>query len=209
MHYIASGGADSSPEDFTAQLLDLYGITRSASIEIVNCFRYEMLNALYKSMVSYQYTHTERYSFLACILSDQHMQEFQCHIAQILSELCLKHLKSEAQKDVCSQARKYIQTHFDHPQMSLESIAECVGCSPSYLSRTFKQKYGSSIVTYIAEIRISKAKALLETTDLSITDISAQVGYLSSNALIKSFKKMEGTTPAAYRSLKHGETEAS
>ena len=209
MHYIASGGADSSPEAFTAQILDTYGITRSSSIEIVNCFRYEMLNALYKSMVSYQYTHAERYSFLACILSDQHMQEFQCHIAQILSELCLKHLKSEAQKDVCSQARKYIQTHFDHPQMSLESIAECVGCSPSYLSRTFKQKYGSSIVTYIAEIRISKAKALLETTDLSITDISAQVGYLSSNALIKSFKKMEGTTPAAYRSLKHGETDAS
>ena len=162
MHYIASGGADSSPEAFTAQILDTYGITRSSSIEIVNCFRYEMLNALYKSMVSYQYTHTERYSFLACILSDQHMQEFQCHIAQILSELCLKHLKSEAQKDVCSQARKYIQTHFDHPQMSLESIAECVGCSPSYLSRTFKQKYGSSIVTYIAEFASARQKRCLK-----------------------------------------------
>lgn len=202
IHYVSSGGAGLSAEDFVAQILDQYGINRAASIEIVNCFRYEMFNALYKMMVSYQYTHAERYNRLACILTANHVQEFECHIVQILTELCRKHHESDTQKDVCSQARKMIQANFAQSQLSLESIAEEVGCSPSYLSRAFKQKYGVSIVTYIAEVRTGEAKLLIETTDLSIADIAARTGYLSSNTFVKTFKKIEGTTPAAYRSLK-------
>ena len=205
IHYVSTGGADLSPADFAAQILDLYGINRYASIEIVNCFRYEMLNALYKTMVSYQYTHMERYNCLACILTDRHVQEFERHIVQILTDLCQKNHESDAQKDVCSQARKYIQMHFDQSQLSLESIAEHIGCSSGYLSRAFKQKYGISIITHIAEVRIGKAKLLLETTDESIADIAARTGYLSSNTFVKSFKKIEGTTPTAYRSLKRSQ----
>lgn len=199
--YIASR-SDQPPQDFVSSIFSMYGINRTVSIEIVDCFRYEVLNALYKTMVSYQYSHSQRYDRLGCILTAKHLQEFEMHIVQILSELQQKYLKSSGQTDVCSQAREYIRQHFAQPQLSLEEIAGRVGCSSSYLSRAFRQKYGVTLLNYIADVRTAVARTLLETTDLSIADVAVRTGYLSSNTFVKNFKKIEGITPTVYRSLK-------
>lgn len=199
--YIASR-SNQPPQDFVSSIFAMYGINRTVSIEIVNCFRYEVLNALYKTMVSCQYSYSQRYDHLGCLLTAKHLQAFEMHIVQILSELQLKHLENAGQTDICSLAREYIRRHFDQPQLSLEEIAGRVGCSSSYLSRAFRQKYGITLLNHIADVRIAMARNLLETTELSVADVAIQTGYLSSNTFVKNFKKIEGTTPAVYRSLK-------
>ncbi len=63
------------------------------------------------------------------------------------------------------QAINYIDEHLTD-DMTLETIAESVHSNASYLSRIFKKEVGTSVITYITDLRIKKAKDLLEHSDL-------------------------------------------
>uniref|UniRef100_UPI001CC2C6E1 helix-turn-helix domain-containing protein n=1 Tax=Paenibacillus sabuli TaxID=2772509 RepID=UPI001CC2C6E1 len=54
---------------------------------------------------------------------------------------------------------------------------------------------------FVARIRTNQAKELLKRSDLKIEQIAKQVGFISSNSFIASFKKMEGITPGKYRAI--------
>ena len=58
------------------------------------------------------------------------------------------------------QAINYIDEHLTD-DMTLETIAESVHSNASYLSRIFKKEVGTSVITYITDLRIKKAKDLL------------------------------------------------
>lgn len=92
----------------------------------------------------------------------------------------------------------YIQTHHAEVELSACVIAEQFDISTSYLSRIFNQNMNMGLVDYIHKVRLENAKILM-TTDLSIKDIASRIGYNSSLALIRAFKKYEGTTPGKYR----------
>ena len=48
-------------------------------------------------------------------------------------------------------------------------------------------------------MRISNSVALLKETDLKIADIAQMTGFVDSNAFIRIFKKLKGTTPGKYK----------
>ena len=83
--------------------------------------------------------------------------------------------------------------------LTLSSVAERFYISPSYLSTFFKENTGDTFLNYLTHYRIDKAKELLRTTNISVTDIAAQVGYASSNNFARIFKKIEQITPSQYR----------
>ncbi len=62
-----------------------------------------------------------------------------------------------------------------------------------------KKATGKNIVQYVTELRIDAAKKLLVSTDKSISAISAEVGYMDYNRLIKNFKALTGKTPLQYK----------
>ena len=68
-----------------------------------------------------------------------------------------------------------------------------------YLAHAFKKKYGVTIMRYLNELRCAEAKRLLESTDLSITQIAICVGYNSSSHFSDSYKKIMGEAPAYTR----------
>jgi two-component system response regulator YesN len=84
-------------------------------------------------------------------------------------------------------------------EISLNSIAEAVNFSPSYISRKFKEEVGKSLSTYITEQRMILAKSLLEKTGLSIKEISLYIGIPDWNYFTKLFKKAFGITPTEYK----------
>lgn len=94
----------------------------------------------------------------------------------------------------------YIETNYIDPNLNVNTLAEAMGISASYLSRKFKNETGLSIPDEINHLRIQKAKELLLTTEMKSSDIAEAVGFLDSNALIRVFKKHEGITPGTYRS---------
>jgi len=100
---------------------------------------------------------------------------------------------------IVRRAREYIQSHFEEPDISLESLAQSLQVSPVYLSRIIKQELGMSFVSLIADMRMKKAIQLLTSTDLSILEIAECVGYDSQHYFSTAFKKMMGMPPNQYR----------
>lgn len=82
---------------------------------------------------------------------------------------------------------------------SIDDIAKYVALNPQYMMRLFKKTTGKSVLTYITELRMEKAKELLIKTDCSIENITEKIGYFSVAHFSQLFKKIEGITPGKYR----------
>lgn len=83
--------------------------------------------------------------------------------------------------------------------ISLEQLASQVSLSPFHFARAFKQTIGVPPHNYQLSLRIARAKALLETSDASVTEIAFDVGYASSQALARLFHSHVGVSPSDYR----------
>lgn len=92
--------------------------------------------------------------------------------------------------------------HYGECQFGLASVAEYLGVNSSYLSRLFKKERNENFVDYLLEIRIQKARFLLETTRLKNGEIAAQIGFEDERYFGKVFKKKCGVTPKQYRESK-------
>ena len=58
---------------------------------------------------------------------------------------------------------------------------------------------GTRVNAFITQMKVAEAKRLLDVTDKSLVDISMQLGYSSQSYFCNTFKRVTGTTPAAYR----------
>jgi len=84
-------------------------------------------------------------------------------------------------------------------RLTLEDLSRMYGLGIRQLSRRFKARYGCSIGQYQQQLRLKNAKALLETTDRSITDIAITAGFPNLQSFSRFFRKSEGVSPLAYR----------
>ena len=71
--------------------------------------------------------------------------------------------------------------------------------SPSKLKYSFKDRYGTTIISYQQTLRVDRAKKLLKNTDLSIQEIAGKVGYANPSSLSKLFLEETGMKPMEYR----------
>lgn len=111
----------------------------------------------------------------------------------------LNEKKSNKSDTIVTTTLKYIEENYSNPCLSAESIADYVDISPNYLRTIFKNTVNKSLSNYISEFRFNKSKALLETTDLTVSDISTAVGFSNSNYFYTAFKKNYGISPNQYR----------
>lgn len=92
----------------------------------------------------------------------------------------------------------YLQTHI-HESVSLEELAQRFFMSRSYLTRSFRNVTGFSVVEYMTYIRIQKAQQLLRESDRAITEIADLCGFGNITYFEKVFKEATGQTPVQYR----------
>ena len=92
----------------------------------------------------------------------------------------------------------YIQLHVEE-KISLEQLAARLGYSQYYLSRKFKEEVGCSINDYIKTAKCERARLLLSNTDLSIQEITTTLNFCTRTHFSKTFRQIEGVTPAQYR----------
>lgn len=96
------------------------------------------------------------------------------------------------------ESLNYIKEHLED-DLSLEQIAQHIHINESYFSRTFKKECGNSVISYINNLRINKAKELLATSNLKTFEISEAVGIHDPAYFSVLFKKNTGMSPKAYR----------
>jgi two-component system response regulator YesN len=103
---------------------------------------------------------------------------------------------------VIQKAKQYIAKNYGN-RIELEDIAQCIFLSPAYLGILFKRETGQTFTEYVTDVRIKKAKELLQKIELNISDIAQKVGYKDARYFIKVFKRLVGITPSEYRKLYH------
>ncbi|MDQ0351572.1 AraC family transcriptional regulator of adaptative response / methylphosphotriester-DNA alkyltransferase methyltransferase [Alkalibacillus filiformis] len=81
----------------------------------------------------------------------------------------------------------------------LDELASMVGVSPYHLNRLFKNRTGNTPRMYLEQIRVSKAKELLLTTNLNSTEISFKVGFQSMSSFYHAFKRRTGLSPSQFQ----------
>lgn len=81
----------------------------------------------------------------------------------------------------------------------VEELADISGYSVSHFKAKFKEEVGVPPSEYITLQKVKYAKKMLETTDLSITDLSYELGFSSSNYFSTVFKKILNITPKQYQ----------
>ena len=100
---------------------------------------------------------------------------------------------------VISRAEKYVRDNYCDPNISLISAARHVGMSAAHFSTVFSQATGRSFITYLTALRIERAKELLRTTGMRLSDIAMEIGYNEPNYFSHVFRKTVGVTPKEYR----------
>jgi AraC-like DNA-binding protein len=90
-------------------------------------------------------------------------------------------------------------------EWSLLELAKAVNLSVWRLSHIFVSEVGKSPMQYLKQLRMERAKYLLETSFLSVKEIGHQVGLNDESHFVRGFKKVHGDAPTRYRLRSRGE----
>lgn len=167
---------------------------------------YKMLTELFfKGMAVFDFTDYGEFSleFLLsqgdCFFSISAAFSYLNDVFQVLLRYSREEKKNYNLKSV-KIAQLYVNEHFREP-VTLEEIAKHVGLNDTYLSSIFKKQIGKSLIDYLTEVRVHRAKELLMNSDLNISEIAEQVGFNDAKYFTKRFKKFTGVSPNEYRKL--------
>ncbi len=94
--------------------------------------------------------------------------------------------------------RDYIDAHYPE-KITLDKLADQFLVNKYTLARGFKEKFGTSIISYLLLVRITHAKQLLRFTDNSVEDIGNMCGITPLYYFSRMFKQIEGVSPTDYR----------
>ncbi|MDI3311556.1 MAG: AraC family transcriptional regulator [Thermoanaerobacterium sp.] len=107
--------------------------------------------------------------------------------------------KDNTTENIVRKVLDLIKSNYTDPQLNSDTISSQLNLSAAYVRRVFRKATGMSISEYINEIRMEKAKELLETSDLNISDILERIGWYNTKYFFSVFKKTYGITPMEYR----------
>ena len=107
---------------------------------------------------------------------------------------------TEGQIAIAQETERIISQDLSRRYTARE-LAERFSVSESSLKNYFRSVYGKNFSTYTNEARMQRGALLLTTTDLSVTEIAAQVSYARQSKFTEAFKKQYGVTPLEYRRL--------
>ena len=102
--------------------------------------------------------------------------------------------KTANKKYVVEQILNYFEDHYSE-KISLDQIAENMYLSPFYISKVFKSETGDTPINRLIDIRLEKAKELLDKGE-SIREVASKVGYEDAYHFSKLFKKRYGMSPS-------------
>lgn len=84
-------------------------------------------------------------------------------------------------------------------KVTVGEISDCVGLNPNYAMNLFRMTFGTTLIHYLTQHRISHAQRLLVTTELSVTEVALQSGFSSISRFNEAFHVSCGCSPREYR----------
>ena len=180
------------------------------SIEMARCLMFDLISTMIKTMESLHagdqdaqfWARIQPVSRLtACRSLERLQQEMQTILAEVCRHVCARRTSHTEQLRQAIVA--YIEQHCDERNLGPEAVANHLQRNSAYIARFFREQFGIGISSYVKNLRIAKAKRLIETTELTVREIADRTGFSDSNALIRGFKANEGVTPGEYKAALH------
>ncbi len=146
------------------------------------------------------YQFTSRNDYLTTIMN---AEDYETLKGWFVNKVEIATCNIDSKHDECSNnivdiAKEYIKNNYGKA-LNLDDVSYYVNVSPYYFSKIFKEGTGENFIEYLTNIRIEKAKELLNSTDYSMKEICVMVGYADPNYFSRSFKKNVGVTPTEYK----------
>lgn len=107
-----------------------------------------------------------------------------------------EHARDET--NISAQMKRYVSRHYQE-NIRLIDVANQLYRTPSYIGYIFKRDTGTSFSEYVAAYRINMAKTYLTDTQQTIAGVAEAVGFGDMRHFSKTFQKLVGMTPSAYR----------
>ena len=122
------------------------------------------------------------------------------HLMALLSS---ERIAGAPRVSIVGQAQDYLRQHVTE-RVSIDELAAMARLSPSHFATRFRRETGSTPLKYQTQLRMARARELLDTTDLPVGTVSEQVGYLDPFYFARQFRAIHGVTPTAYRGQRKG-----
>ncbi|MEA4889619.1 MAG: AraC family transcriptional regulator [Clostridiaceae bacterium] len=117
-------------------------------------------------------------------------------VTQILSYADTTNLNRSG--NYAEKALTYLHNNY-HKDISIQDIADELKISRYHLCRVFKETQNITLIEYLSELRMARAKELLETSNMNVNDIAEMVGFNNTAYFNKRFKQAYGVTPSQIR----------
>lgn len=127
----------------------------------------------------------------------------------------IKELRSAVEKELAARSGteapaeagpagriEYVKSYIERncfKKVTLKEASSAVGLSQKYLSRLFHEHAGCGFTQFRLKVKMQRAAELLESTSMSIKQISFKLGYENAVSFMRQFKKINGHTPSSGR----------
>ncbi|GAA0602305.1 helix-turn-helix transcriptional regulator [Kribbella sandramycini] len=115
-----------------------------------------------------------------------------------LADLAATRPEAAPRHPAVTTAVAHIEAHLTHP-LTIPALARAAGVSHNHLTRLFQSELGTTVIAYIRERRLTRARHLLTSSTLSIPAIAASVGIPDLQAFNKACHRELGASPRTVR----------
>lgn len=163
----------------TGQEQQLKGLETGANDYITKPFNFEVLNAKIKNLLHLKNTMQNTYSKQIKVIADEPVVE-------------------SADEKLLTEIASYLENNLTNSQLSVENLSRQFAMSRSTLYTKLLELTGQTPVEYIRSFRLEKAAALMKKGTMTISEISYEVGFTTSNYFAKSFKNKFNMLPSEF-----------
>ncbi|WP_172582772.1 AraC family transcriptional regulator [Subtercola boreus] len=121
----------------------------------------------------------------------------------LLAVLASSATSARSRNTVVDEARDYLRSHLTE-RVSVAELAARASLSPSHFAALFKEHVGFPVLQYQTQLRMARARELLDTTSLPVARIANAVGYRDEFYFSRQFRSVHGTTALRYRAQHKG-----
>ncbi|AEI40628.1 helix-turn-helix domain-containing protein [Paenibacillus mucilaginosus] len=203
INLIKSGEQDKAVQMLDGLMAQVFG--QHASIDIIRCAMIDLASTMLKTLPqeARRSAQWEERRPVKRLLACSTRAEFRQVLMEIVTLVCGRvneKLSLAANPGVGSQVEEYVKANYADDNLSVSMIGAHFGITPQYVSKLFKEHAGQGLHDFISQYRVTQAKGLLDRGS-PIEETAAKVGFSSSSAFIRVFKKYEGITPGKYKSI--------
>lgn len=198
-HLIHQGNVEKA-EELIGSILD-YIKKRDTPIFVAKSICFEIIYVVLKA--DKDIVLQNKYPDIFILEKIETLEQLSDIINQICHDVCLslKRKKQDKEGNLIDDIISFIKQNYDNCNFNNQIIADHFGMSLSYLSQYFKTNVGRTIVDFTTDLRMEKAKQLLNSTNFKLANISEEVGYYNVSSFIRRFKQEIGVTPGEYRKM--------